>query len=221
MTALRLLVLANARRDRYWTLHADTGEVVRERDDWVRNVASAGDALYAAFSGILVRYEVDGRVLAERWRTQRDYPIESAQPVVGENLIYVPQYAPASDGGGVLVAEPSGEDRNEIELDHSPLHITLTEDGPVVVPSATNGAGLGPRAIRPDGGQRWTADVRRHTSAISASGTVYAGNPLVALDSESGERLWEQDVVGGAVRLAAADSTLYVATHDRIVALRE
>ncbi|WP_345779810.1 hypothetical protein [Halosolutus halophilus] len=194
---------------------------MRERDDWVRNVASAGDALYAAFSGILVRYEVDGRVLEARWRTRRDYPIESAQPVVGEELIDVPLYAPGRDDGAVLVAEPSGEDRTEIELDYNPLQLTTTEDGPVVVPSATIGAGL--RAIRPDGGRRWTADVSGHASAISANGTVYAGNPLIALDSESGERLWERNVVGvgGVVRLAAADSTLYVATHDRVVAFRE
>ncbi|MFC7045551.1 PQQ-binding-like beta-propeller repeat protein [Halobacteriaceae archaeon GCM10025711] len=44
--------------------------------------------------------------------------------------------------------------------------------------------------------------------------------PAGRADRDTGERLWTRDV-GAAVRLAAADSTLYVATRDRVLALRE
>ncbi len=208
-----------AGRDRYWALHADTGDIVAERESWVRNVASDGDRLYAAFSGILVGYDADGRTLDERWRIRSDRPIESAQPVVGEELIYSPLYDPGR-GGGVLVSDLSGETEYELELGFGPLHLTLTEAGPVVVPSATNDAGL--VALGPDGRQRWTADVSGNAVGIAADGTVYAGTPVVAVDAGTGDRLWERDVagVGGVGRLAAAGSTLYAATDDRVLALR-
>lgn len=204
-------------RNLYWTLHADTGEIIRERDKWVRNMASVGDALYAAFSGILVRYEIDGRALQERWQTKVGYPTESGQPVVVKDLIYVPQYT-NRDKGDVLISGPSGEKQHRIELDQSPLSVTITESGEGAVVSPMNGDEL--LAVRPNGDRRWTADVRGRSSAISANGMVFAGSPLVALDETSGERLWKLDV-DGIAQLATADSTLYVAKYDRLMAIRE
>lgn len=208
-----------AGRDRYWVLHADTGQLVRERDDWVRNMASTGDSLYAAFSGILVRYEVSGRTLEKRWRAQSDYPTESGHPVIMDNEIYELQYRPTEDDGDVVVYSSSGEKRHRIELDYQPFRLTVTEKGLIVSPPPTSNGPL--LAIGSDGSQRWTADVSGHASAIAANGTVYAGHPLGALDAESGERLWEQDSIR-AVQLAAANSTLYAVTsHGRLVAFRE
>ena len=208
-----------AGRDRYRTLHADTGEIVRERDELVRNMASTGGSLYAAFSGILVRYEVDGRTLEERWRVQSDYPTESSHPAIVEDQIYELQYQPTEDDGDVVIYSTAGEKRHRIGLDHRPLRLTVTEHWLVVTPPATSNGPL--LAIRSDGSRRWTADVSGHASAIAANGTVYAGHPLVALDAESGERLWEQDSIW-PVQLAAAGSTLYaVSRHSHLVALRE
>lgn len=207
-----------AGRSGYWTLHADTGVIVRERDEWVRNLASAGGAVYGAFSEILVRYEVRGRVLAEQWRVKSDTAAMSTRPVVDGETVYVPQYGASNDDGRVLVADQSGDLRRHVNLDHRPRQFIVTEDGPLVVQSGDRGTRL--YAIQPDGEHRWKADVAGRTEAVTADGTVYAGDPLAALDSESGERRWERDV-GGAVPLAAADATLYVATHDRLAALRE
>ena len=208
-----------AGRNRYWVLHADTGQIVRERDDWVRNMASAGDSLYAASSGILVRYDVDGRTLEERWRAQSEYPTESGQPVIIEDQICDLQYQPSADDGDVVLYSSAGEKRHRIDLDYRPYRLTVTENGLIVSPSATSDGPL--LAIQSDGSQRWTADVSGHASAIAANETVYAGYPLVALDVESGERLWKQDSIR-PVQLAATDSTLYAVTGDsRLVALRE
>jgi hypothetical protein len=49
---------------------------------------------------------------------------------------------------------------------------------------------------------------------------VYGGDPVTSLDDASGERRWSLDV-GTPHRLAAAGSTLYVATANQLVALRE
>lgn len=206
-----------AGRDRYWTLHADSGEIVRERDEWTRNMASAGDGVYAAFSGILVRYEVAGRTLEERWRAQSQSPTESTHPVVAGDLIYVLQYQPTVADGEVLVYDSAGQRRHRIDLGYRPRYLTVTEDGPVIVPSDRGTL----RAIRPGGSHRWTANVDGRAGAIATDDTIYAGNPLVALDDESGERLWKQERIDGILHLAAVDSTLYVATHDRLLALRE
>jgi outer membrane protein assembly factor BamB len=207
-----------AGRDRYWTLHADTGTIVRARDDWVRNMAFDGDALYAAFSGTLVRYEIEGRTLQAQWQTKVDYPTQSGQPVVAEDVIYVPQYNPGRNTGGVLVSGTAGENQHRISLQRSPRRVTMTEDGTGVVVTLTKGQGL--RAIQPDGDQQWTADVRGRSSAIAANGAVFAGDPLIALDDKSGEQLWTLDV-DGVAQLAAAESTLYVAQYDRLIAFRE
>lgn len=208
-----------AGRNRYWVLHADTGQIVRERNDWVRNVASAGESLYAAFSGILVRYEVDSRTLEKRWRAQGEYSTESGQPVIIEDRIYDLQYRPFADDGDVVVYSSAGEKRHRIDLDYRPHRLTVTENGLIVSPSATSDGPL--LAVRSDGSRRWTADVSGHASAIAADGTVYTGHPLVALDAESGERLWAQDSIR-PVQLAATESTLYAVTsHSRLVALRE
>lgn len=208
-----------AGRNRYWTLHADTGEIVRERDDWVRNLASADGSVYAAFSGILVRYEVDGSTLEERWRVKSSYPTESDHPLIMEDRVYELQYQPTTDAGGVAVYSTGGERRDRIELDFRPFRLTGTEHGLVVSPNTrSDGPLLG---IPSDGSERWTADVSGYASAIAANGTVYAGSPLVALDAESGGRLWEQNSIR-PVQLAAADSTLYaVSGGSRIVAFRD
>ncbi|WP_435318794.1 PQQ-binding-like beta-propeller repeat protein [Haloarchaeobius sp. TZWSO28] len=205
-----------AGRRQYWTLHADTGAIVRERDDWVRNMATAGEGLYAAFAGILVRYEVDGRTLSERWRAKSDYPAVSGHPVVGEGRIYVPQHNFLDDGEPVVVYDTAGKKRGGFDGDGT-SYLTLLGDGSVLVPTERDGGGLVAR--RPDGSRRWRADVTGRAEAIAADGTVFGGFPLTALDGESGERLWELDV-GGPRRLAAVDSTLYVRTHDSMLALR-
>ena len=206
-------------RNRYWTLHADTGEIVREREDWLRRIASDGDRLYAAYSDILVGYDVDGRTLEERWRSLSDLAPESGHPVVADDQIFVPAYHPTGTGGGVFVSDLSGEKRHRIELEQGPRYLVDTEDGPVAVPSSNEHDGE-LVALRTDGSQRWTAAIGARARAIAAGETVYAGtSPLTALDATSGERLWEWDA-GVAVRLAATNSTLYVVTADRIVALR-
>ncbi|ELZ07475.1 outer membrane protein assembly factor BamB family protein [Natrialba aegyptia] len=208
-----------AGRDRYWTLHADTGQIVRERETWVRNMAAANGMLYAAFSGILASYEGEGRTLAERWRVQSQNPTESRHPTIAEELIYVSQYQPPADGGDVVVYDADGETQHRVELDYGSFAITVAENGPIVAPIATSNREL--LAMRPDGSRRWTAGVSGAAGAIVADGTVYAGYPLTAMDAESGERLWERDTIGTA-RFAAADSTLYASTADNhIVALRE
>ena len=205
-------------RNRYWTLHADTGEIVREREDWLRRFAADGDRLYAALSDVLVGYEVDGRTLDERWRSNSELAPESGYPVVANDRIFVPLYHPTGTGGGVSVSDPSGERRHRIELEQGPRYLVATEDGPVAVPSSNEPDGE-LVALRPDGERRWSAAVGGRARAIAAGETVYAGtSPLLALDAASGERLWESSM--GAVRLAAAGSTLYVVTADRLVALR-
>ena len=129
------------------------------------------------------------------------------------------QYRPFADDGDVVVYSSAGEKRYGIDLDYRPHRLTVTENGLIVSPSATSDGPL--LAIRSDGSRRWTAAMSGHASAIAANGTVYAGNPLVALDAESGERLWKQDSIR-PVQLAATDSTLYAVTsHSRLVALRE
>lgn len=200
-----------AGRDRYWTLHADTGDVVQSSDDWVRTLA-VDDSLYAAFAGILVEYEIDGPRLEERWRAQYREPTESRHPVVGDG-IYVPQWTPGNGGGALWVVGASGEDRTTVELDHDPGDLTLTPRGPVV----QSGEHL--LALRANGARRWTTAVGRQARVVAADGTVYVGNPLVAVDDETGERLWTREM-DGSHRLAVVDSTLYAATDSRLVAFR-
>lgn len=208
-----------AGRDRYWTLHADTGQIVRERDSWVRNVAAANGSVYAAFSGIALEYEVDGRTLAERWRAQSEYPIESFRPTVAEGLVYVPQYRPLAGEGEVVGYDPDRDQRRRIELEYESFALAVAEHGPVVAPTETTSGDL--LALAPDGSRLWTADAGGDAGAIVADDTVFAGDPLVALDAESGERLWERPAIE-PVRLAAAGSTLYaVTTDDHLLALRE
>jgi outer membrane protein assembly factor BamB len=215
-----------AGRDRYWTLHADTGEVVRERDEWVRNMATTRDSVYAAFSDHLVRYTVEGRTLAERWQVQEDTPAQAVQPVVTDEWIYVPRFS-GGDRGELTVYWHDGEHRARYELDQSPRGLTVPSRGPVVVSTARV---PGVHAMQPDGTRRWTVDVDGRASAIAADGTVYAANPLVAVDAESGDRLWQRrdvptdaDTGPGSTSvtdLAATDSTLFVASDDAIAALR-
>lgn len=201
-----------AGRDRYWTLHADTGDVVQSSDDWVRNLAAVDDSLYAAFSGILVEYEIDRAQLDERWRAQYREPAESRRPVVGD-AVYVPQWTPGDAGGALWVVGASGEDRATVELDHDPGDLTLTPRGPVV----QSGEDL--LALRADGARRWTTAVDRQTRVVAADGAVYAGDPLVAVDDETGNRLWTREIDANH-RLAAVGSTLYAATYGRLVAFR-
>ena len=215
-----------ASRDRYRTLHADTGELVRERDAWVRNMASTRDSVYAAFSDHLVRYTVEGRTLEERWQVQEDTPAEAVHPVVTDEWIYVPRVS-GGDEGELAVYGHDGEHGARHELGQSPRGLTVPSGGPVVVSTASV---PGVHAMQRDGPRRWTVDVDGSATAIAADGTVYAGDPLVAVDAESGERLWQRrDVPTDAdtgpgstpvAYLAATDSTLFVASDDAIAALR-
>ncbi|OIB56292.1 PQQ-binding-like beta-propeller repeat protein [Natrialba sp. SSL1] len=215
-----------AGRNRYWTLHADTGDIVRERELWVRNLASANGILYAAFSDLLASYEADGRTLTERWRVQTKPAAEAGPPTIADEQLYVPQYHPPADAATIIVSTVDGETQHSIELEYGSVAITAAESGPIVSPVATSGAAL--LALEPDGSRRWSAEVSGAAGAIVADGTVYAGYPLTAMDADSGDRLWEwgggrdgDDAVGTA-RFAVADSTLYASTADNhIVALRE
>lgn len=216
-----------AGRDRYWTLHADTGEVVRERDTRVRNMASTRDSVYAAFSDHLVRYTVEGRTLEERWRVQDDILTEVVHPVVTDEWIYVPRFKPGGDEGELAVYGHDGEHRGRLDLNQSPRGLTVPSHDLVVVSTARV---PGVHAMQRDGTRRWTVDVDGSARAIAADGTVYAGNPLVAIDAESGDRLWQRravltdtDTDPGSTHvadLAATDSTLFAASDDAIAALR-
>ncbi|WP_267640011.1 outer membrane protein assembly factor BamB family protein [Haloarchaeobius amylolyticus] len=205
-------------RDRYWTLHADTGAVVRARDQWVRYVASAGDAVYATYGGSLVRYDVDGRTLAQRWRARSDAVGTHGRPVVVGERVYVPRQDFSGDGEGVVAYDPAGEKRLGVTFDEGPPHLTWTGDGLLLEPTTT-GDWSGLLALAPDGSRRWRTDAVGGATPIAADGTVFTGFPLTALDAQTGDRLWELDL-GGPRRFAAAGSTLYVGTREAVFALR-
>jgi len=227
----------------YWTLHADTGEIVRERDSTLDIVVSDDEHLYASGGGLLTEYEATGRTLEEGWQAQIT---RSGDLVLRDDGIYHVNRSANTWGTGSVDPElaVTRYDRNGTETETFTIPFYgahLASDDAGIVMGATTKLhedGLIDASILAwdtDGDMRWEYDLPTGiTSPIVADGTVYTctgenAQPMtvLALDSDTGDRQWEWSWDGEArghgdiVKMATADATLYVGDGSRVIALRE
>lgn len=222
------------------TVHADTGDVVREHNEGFRTAATDGQRLYAGIRTRLFAYDPADRALEERWSTDATGYDVYGSPVVGGDSLHVPENArPARDGPTSRLSRygRDGKRRASEAFDQTPMGVAVA-DGAVFVGTAEVSAdALGSDgrlvALAADGTRRWEVDLDGSAAApVLADGVVYAGPfanddvPLTARDAESGEELWRREAAVSAretvdsVRLAAAGDTLYVGDADSVRAFR-
>ncbi|WP_332897316.1 outer membrane protein assembly factor BamB family protein [Haladaptatus sp. CMSO5] len=231
-------------RDKFATLHADTGEgIVNTRPDEADYYfpATAGGSVYAGqFS--LSAYEIQGAQdgnLPMRWDTENS-PYESyGFPAIDAGLVFRPEFAhPSGDVkmGRLSVLDTStGNRRNAVSFETVP-HSPAVANGSTFVSTTTVHAGeIGNDgklvALTYEGDVRW-----EYTPEASLQPPVVANNavytapfanrdaPLIAFDAASGEELWQKEPTSAELRdspeFAIAGDTLYVADGTRIRALR-
>lgn len=222
------------RQGGYSTLHADTGEVVRNRQTWIEQLAVDRESVYGNGLHQVGGYTARRRAVDEDWRTSVAGPYHThGTPTLSEDVLYQPERALAgseSPAGRVTRYTTDGRRAGELSFGHVPSGLAVA-GGTAFVGTATVTAGelgVGGRviAVDGDGERRWEFDPESGVVApVVANGTVYVGpfgrstTPLVAFDAASGARLWERDVSGSVV-LAAAGERLYVGDGERVVALR-
>ncbi|AUX10637.1 pyrrolo-quinoline quinone [Halalkaliarchaeum desulfuricum] len=227
----------------YWTLHADTGEVVRKRDSRLDIVVSDDETLYAARGGLLTEYEATGRTLKEGWQAQIS---RSGDIMLRDRYIYHAKRSANTWGAGTEDPELTitHYDRNGVEsgtftVPYYGVHLA-SDDAGIVTGATTRHYedGLIDAAIlalTPDGDLRWDYELPSGiTNPIVADETVYTctgeieqSMTALALDNESGERRWswswdgERREHGDIIKMAAAGETLYVGDGTSVIALRE
>ncbi|MEE6208730.1 PQQ-binding-like beta-propeller repeat protein [Salarchaeum sp. III] len=219
-------------RDTAVRLHADTGEVVStaERDVFVPT--TAGGPVYTGRFSFGAFDVSDG--FDRRWVMEADsgYTAYDGAAVAGDT-VYRPEavFHGSPSGRLGLYRTADGGVRAAIPFEHTPFSPAVTGNEVFVstatVTAGSIGTGGGLIALSRDGFERWTyAPDASLTAPVSANDAVYVGPwanddvPLVAFDATAGRELWRLPVTG-TPSLAAAGNTLYVATSERVRALRE
>lgn len=222
------------RQGGYSTLHADTGEVVRNRGAWVGPMAVRGDAAYGAGAHEVGGYAVGSRTLQERWRVSLDGPYHAySVPVLGDGTLYQPEYAMAGSDAPDGRLSPYGLDGTshaKTSFAQVPMGVVVTDDAAFVGTTTITASDIGEAgrllALDRHGGRRWDVGIDAgFTAPVVAHGVVLAGPfarstvPLLAVDAATGDELWKRDVSGTA-RIALAGDRVYVGHDDRVEALR-
>lgn len=227
----------------YWTLHADTGDVVRERESGLDLVVSDDETLYAAHGGLLTEYEATGRTLEEGWQAQLP---RTGDLVLRDDGLYHAGRTANTRGAGtgepeltVTRYDRDGAEAGTVTVPYFGTHLASDDDGVVMAATTRrHDDGLVDASIvatTADGDVRWDAELPEGvTRPVVADGVVYACTgelaprmTVLALDAETGDRRWEwswdgeRREHGDVVEMATAAETLYVGDGSRVIALRE
>lgn len=202
--------------DRRW-------EAFEETDENPTPVSVTDDAVYVGIDdGRCARLSPrDGAV---KW-THRIGSPRSAVPVERDGVVYVGGDVPGGTSGVLAALSPEdGSERWRVETGPVIFDSEPTIDGEAVYVGTGNGT-VHAHARR-SGEERWTFEPESEDDLLFAPpavGTaVYAKDnrgTLYALDRDDGEERWRVEVGGGLNRPKLLDGTLYVGSHDGIVAI--
>ncbi|MFB6196770.1 MAG: PQQ-binding-like beta-propeller repeat protein [Halobacteriaceae archaeon] len=222
------------RSDGYSILHTDTGTVVHDGGKDIQWIASRDGKLFGSGYTEVGRYGYSPRGLTNRWRKDPAGPYDMhAFPVLGEELLYVPERAIAGTSvpdGRVTRFRLDGSQTGDMTFSHVPSGIAVSSNHLFVSTTTITAGNLGQEgelvALDHQGARQWYVNPGGGiTTPVVADGTVVVGPfadspaPVTAFDADSGTKHWEYDVRGG-VELAVVGQTVYVGDDTHLMALQ-